>query len=381
MHNYSTVLSPFMSLSSLDTMNETAKVWQMEIPQLAFESEFLMNTLFCLSSHHLQTQMEKAGGDVVMQARQTDHYLDLALRGYRQSVSSINDFQNIEAILAASMMFLILTTTHYVMHVDGEMWVVSFLTLHAGMRSLESLWGKENLSRSSLYPLLGMGDRLSSESPFVPPILQELLNPLESPNLTPEQLYILYETLQCLGKLYNLLRSLTSRQAQVLLFMKIGAAGKEFQVQYVSLVKERLPQALVILAHYLSFLRIIAMHGFWGDNVMSDAKSIIYSLDPKWERFMETPTRIFCADSSLDHAAVIMELVHQLPGQPTTTDSAGGASSMGGGSVEDITDDSAPSESYGVEKLRHDLPIDLERRALRSSPPVQAASPSSQSLG
>jgi len=214
-------------------------------------------------------------------------------------------------VLAASLIMVVMATRHYVMHVEGDLWIVSFLGLHAGMQSLESVLGKEKLSQSSLYPLLCYDSKLAGD-PSVPPfVLQEMLGSQESSNLTGEQMRTLYDTVHCLGKLYVLLGAANSRQAQGQFFIKLMASGKVLPPHFVTMIRQRIPQALVVVAHYLCFQKIPTMHdGFLAENIQSDLTSILYGLEPRWRRYVEIPMRIL---PLRDGQEVTVQLLSQLP--------------------------------------------------------------------
>lgn len=341
MHHYSVVLSEQLALKGVD-LQDTTKVWQSEIPRMAFEQDFLMHAVLCISSHHMQTQLRLNGRDTTAQSRETYAYLDIALSGYRNAIMNLTP-NNIEAVIAAALILVVLATRHHVMYVEGELWVVSFLGLHAGMQSVQSYLGKEKLSQSSLYPLLSFDDKLAEDPVHIPSNLESMLRAPESVNLPADQLQTLYETLQALGRLYGLLEYAHSPETRGVFFIKIMASGKTFPASFVTLIRQRLPQALVLMMHYLSFLKIPALHGFVAETIHGDMNITLGILAPRWMHFCENPRLIY---SMTDPREVIMQLMLQLPqgmitlinNPPAPISLASSSPGQMGGRIEEFSD-------------------------------------------
>lgn len=347
MHHYCVSLSEQLALTSMD-LQGTTKVWQQEIPRMAFQHNFLMHALLCISSHHTQTMLRLQGADASPQSRETDFYLDIALSGYRTAIANLTP-GNIEAVIAASLIMVVLATRHHVMFVEGDLWVVSFLGLHAGMQSVQSVLGKEGLTQSSLWPLLAFDEKLAEDPTYIPQVFESMLSLPESASLPADQLQTLYASVQAVGKLYGLLESASSPQTRGQFFIKVMASGKMFPPSLVVLVRQRLPQAMVIMMHYLCFLKIPALHGYVTENITSDMNIAMNILQPRWMHYCETPRLIY---SMQDPHEVLMQLMLQLPqGLTTMMNSAPMSSSytsspMGhlGGRIEELSDGSVTSE-------------------------------------
>ena len=85
----------------------TNTVVEITIPQLAFEHEFLLDTLLGVTSAHMQHLRP----DVEV-CYQTDFYRVKALSGFREALSQITS-SNYEAIIVAGLLFVVLTLKGY----------------------------------------------------------------------------------------------------------------------------------------------------------------------------------------------------------------------------------------------------------------------------
>lgn len=96
LHNYST--STYMTLAR---RLEDYYLWQNTVPQLAFQSPFLMHGIFAISALHLASLHPERSNELILSASKHQH---IALQEFRAALSGEITKDNCNAIFAASIL-------------------------------------------------------------------------------------------------------------------------------------------------------------------------------------------------------------------------------------------------------------------------------------
>ncbi|RFU24770.1 hypothetical protein B7463_g11565, partial [Scytalidium lignicola] len=253
LHHYST--NTYQSL--VVGGGETMKVLQIRIPELAFESEsdFLMRGILAIASMHI----DYLNGRINDVCKPSDIYQMKAIRAFREVLSNQELINRApEAIAAMAALLLVMCRKTEPPH--EELNVLTWFGLFSGMGDLIMTWIPEGVSKSSIYPIFR---RTLSDLKSVPVVPSELINMLGS--ITPQDPDFLAlkdycKTLDSFGALYASLKDDGISDA---LSIRIVTWPSYVPKIILNSAKERRPRALVIVAYYLVFTKLIKNMWWW----------------------------------------------------------------------------------------------------------------------
>ena len=259
-------------------------VLRFTLPELAFENEFLMSGMLGIASLHRQRLLPDARDT----QKETDLYRFKALRSFRKVVGTVGpDSPNYEAALAMSILLVILCSQDYNPD-DGELTMVRWVVLYRGLSHIIMLKNNEGIQGTSVFPVFKRQITELKSEPVLPTILLNMLatvNPLD-PDY--EELPHYCEILDAMGMLYASLREdgLSNN-----LFIRVISWPSFGSDPFAKFARENRSRALVILAHYLVFIKLVK--GIWWIEGIADReiKAIGNIVGPKYASYMEVPLR------------------------------------------------------------------------------------------
>ncbi|KAL7914178.1 hypothetical protein GGI35DRAFT_236996 [Trichoderma velutinum] len=246
-----------------------------EIPQLALEHEFLMDTVLLVAMIHLaySEPMSRESLPIYL-------YRDQALRSFRQAVASIST-QNISAVRAASHLLAVISFAVDRVTKHSGIWVTNWLALTVGQRNFPSSQ-TDGRSTDSLYGSFG---DISLPAAVLPQI-QDIL-PKEEPDCDWRQRGTLYEVTESLGRLIAILEQ---PHEQLWLEKKIKAwAFDVVPREFLEMVQQGRHRALIILAYYLVLLNFLPATWIFQDAVSHDLAVIEESVGMEWRKYISIP--------------------------------------------------------------------------------------------
>ena len=280
MHFYS-----FFTWATLSTRQDepTNKVMGLVAPQLAFENDFLLNALLGIASAHRQYLNARPGGQ-----RETDDYRVKTLRGFRSALLNINP-KNYEAIVLTSLLLLVLSSRSNI-EGDDELCVVNWITLYAGVNVVVDLRHSAGMlaHQMCVMPMLQRTFAKVAEMPTVPSVLLKMLDCVKVDNPDFQYLRDYYAALGCLGLLYTSLRKdgLCPDHSQ-----RVISWPTLLPEEISNLARHHAPRALIILAYYLLFIKLLR-EAWWVDGVADrEIKVIAGMVGEEWRWTMEIPLR------------------------------------------------------------------------------------------
>jgi len=287
MHHYLTHTRYILTEHS--DMEHILRVWQEEMPQVAFTSDYCMHALLGFAAlHKAHLQPIEAP---MLRTCAVDH-LDKALRLYREHASPTTA-ENANAKFAFTWLVALFAyaVPPSVPPIDA---IVELFVLVRGIDTVLSetwFW----VSQGPFAPILnrGMGEAITLplEGYTLPEGMDFGLNHLDymlgvEPML-PEDRRICALILAEMKQIYeNVLKQ--SGQCSV---ASILCFPKQDSTPFSQMIKRRVPQALVILAYYCVLLDVLDnrwwIHG-WAARVLQD---ILSSLADEWQSWVEWPTQ------------------------------------------------------------------------------------------
>ncbi len=266
--------------------------WISNVPKIAFDNDALLNSMFAVAAlHTAKTNPED------FEAIHVYHkYLDLALREHSKDVAHLNRLNADAACLASSLIrlaaFAILQERSLVPYTPPIQWLETTRGAGNVFREAWKFIGDDvsSIASSAVQrtPILKDPEALFQESSR-----QDLLHLLREPRSEDtietwsadiEDAYS--STLSYIGSVQYLIRGGEKPQTVcrvLLLFPYL------IQKNFIDLIKEQRPRALVILAHYFGLLTRFKFIWFIGDTGPREIRAISAFLSEGWSDLMVWP--------------------------------------------------------------------------------------------
>ncbi|KAG0648030.1 hypothetical protein D0Z07_6063 [Hyphodiscus hymeniophilus] len=254
------------------------------LPELAFENEFLLNGMLGIASLHRQKLLPYPGES----KKETDLYRFKALSSFRKAVPSIRpDSPNYEAALVMSVLLVVLCSQDYNPE-DGELTIVRWIVLYRGLYHIMMIRSYSGITDTSVFPIFTRQLTELRTDPVVPTILLKMLAMVDVSDPDYAELPFYCSILDALGMLYA---SLRDDGPGLNLAVRVVSWLSHGSDPFAKCAKENRPRALVILAHYLVFMKLVK--GLWWYEGVADReiKAISNIVGPKYAPYMEVPVR------------------------------------------------------------------------------------------
>lgn len=249
---------------------ESLRVLQVRIPEIAFESEhdFLMNGILAVASMHIDYLKGNASDD----CEQTTLYRMRAIRTFREFLSS-HDIVNRPSEAAAAMGVFLLVVGR-IGEIPDQLRVMTWFGLFLGLSELIMTPSYPPPKESSIGPLFRRSLREVKSDPVVPSELIDMLRLItpDDPDFSALESYC--TALDSLGPLYSSLKDDGCSDA---LTLRILTWPSFVPKPVVDLARSGRPRALVLIAYYLIFTKLV-VNMWWWDPHMADQ-----DLDAVWE--------------------------------------------------------------------------------------------------
>ncbi|KAF4452331.1 Fungal transcriptional regulatory N-terminal [Fusarium albosuccineum] len=282
MHQYNT--STCFTMANNESLNT---VWQIQVPKLAFNHDFLLSGTLALAALHRSSLATTSSSESQFLVAAARHHGQRAIQSYIPALRSATD-QNCHAIFAFSIILASyhLATIRY--DHQGESSsdlldrLISVSRLLKGSITIAYRY-RYQLHIGPLSAMMGMG--LSSTDLFVLPdgprqSLNEVqYDALHTPDLPSARLDICLPALNSLAHLFRPVPDL----AEIIAWLAFGSE------EFSGLIASKDPLALVLLAHYAAALdmNIQVWHLKGLGTKMLDA--IMKVIDPQYAKYLDWP--------------------------------------------------------------------------------------------
>jgi hypothetical protein len=285
-----------------------------DIPALAFQNDYLMHCILGIASLHIEYVSPK---NPLHNPKAVFLHRGHAIAGFRKAIANISP-ANSNAILVTSLFLLMLGSADFPAPgtVGGGLWITNWLGLHAGIRAIIDQVGWQHVQGSSVAPVFSRG-----KEPFIVPAKLPLYlwDMLAGIDMSGPFSQTLSRALHALGSLYSIL---LSEGITYELFLKVSSWPASLPPDFTVAAKNLMPEALVILAFYLSFAKMLVGGGWWLNGIADQGIQAIESLlEPSWQYLMELPLMVL---KTADKEDIKTLLLSQLP-KDTTHDLERGA--------------------------------------------------------
>jgi hypothetical protein len=261
------------------------------------ESPFLMDTIFALSTLHMQHLNQQ------FDAQRALTYRVRSLHGYRKAIEEANpgDFP---ALLANSLLLTALSSENF-READGKhLYILDWLVVWKGIILVIKLVSKSTLIESGMkYLFFRPPIDLDRAAAFIPEKLLVMISTIKpgDPDYSYKEAY--YETLKYLGSLYmDLVQGPSS-----LMSLRVITIFTFVPREFIDIARSLQPRALVILAYFATFFKLVQSHIWWvegvGDRTIRD---ICTHIGLEWYDLLRAPFMALETQTSVQLASIIL---------------------------------------------------------------------------
>lgn len=288
----------FTSFSAEDSAFPVNSVMKNGLVQYAFNSPFLMDSIFALSSIHLQNM------GLHFNSGRALYYRAKSFEGYRKAVQTARP-EDYPALMANSLLMVAISSQVF-RDPDGKhLYMLDWMIVWKGIGLIIELIGLRTLIKTGLHSLFFRPKMdLEKAENHIPSQLLHMITSItpDDPEFSDRKSY--HDALKCLGSLFMHLREgfcpvMTLRISTIFTFVPTG---------YITLSRIKSPRALVILA-YLSIFYKIANDDLWwlagvGQRSLID---ICDYLGPEWHYLIASPLKAIHVNGPTELARLVLE--------------------------------------------------------------------------
>ncbi|KZL80332.1 c6 zinc finger domain protein [Colletotrichum incanum] len=271
-------------------------ILKIKIPGHAFESPFLMDCLLGTSALQLQHLKQDIAPSRVLR------YRARAFEGYRKAIEEGKP-ETFPALIATSLLLTALSSQMFREEGTKDLYIIDWMIVWRGIGLMIDMATPQTLWDSGLAELFMRPPiNLDESAKHIPNNLLFMISSIQPGDPDYEDVPIYYDTLKYLGSLYAELVHgfspiMTLRVVTWFTFIPKG---------FVELGREKRPRALVILAHYLMFMKV-AQNLWWIDGIGDrEIAGIVRYLGENWSEELAAPRLALLLDDQTDIARLIL---------------------------------------------------------------------------
>lgn len=272
-------------------------VMRTRIVQHAFQTPFLMQSLFALSSLHLQNLNQKIDQNRALAYRAT------SFEGYRKGVEEASP-ETFPALIANSLLLTALSSQVFRDPDGKDLYIIDWMVVWRGIGLMINFLGVDKLVSSHLSSLFYRPPiDLDASTYSIPNQLLFMVSSMSTDDIDYPDTQTYYATLKYIGALYYNLNLGLSPIMNLRIITWLTFIPREF----VELARQKRPRALIILAYYAVFLKI-ASSIWWLKGIgQRTLRDICRHLSPEWSHFLKDPMLAINIEDPFDLARVVLQ--------------------------------------------------------------------------
>lgn len=280
LHHYTAHTSPSIS-DALQLNHRGQSLLQVDLPNLAFQHSFLLDVILFVAMIHLSSS-DSAGLSTIL-------YRDSALRGLRQELAMVSS-QNRRAVTAAShLLGTVSFAADRVLDYQG-LWVSNWLALGRGTQSFQTSPETSGIRRrhdSGKAPFLAAGHFDDVPVPATMPQDLGRLLLIDEDDHDWSHRHTLFESAAGIA---NIIGSFSLPFHQRWTEFKVFAwAFSLVSSEFLAMVRQGRPRALVILAYYLVLLELLPRSWLFEGVAIHDMAQLEKMLSGDWQKYLDIP--------------------------------------------------------------------------------------------
>ena len=292
----------------VDGPNPVNDILKVKMVKVAFNIPFLMDSLFALSCLHLQSLDQDCdpGRALTYRAR--------SFEGYRKAVEEAKP-ETFPALIANSLLLTALSSQVFREDDTKELYIIDWMIVWRGIGLMVEMMGVDSLFNSGMSELFYRPPiDLEKAAAAIPNHLLFMISSIKPDDIDYAHIETYYDTLKYLGSLYSNLKEGLGPVMNLRIITWFTFLPRNF----VQLARERRPRALVIIAHYVAFIKIV-QNLWWlegiGDRSLDDISKY---LGPEWHHLFSVPRMARNVQGEIHVARIVLEDRNWIPPQPKT---------------------------------------------------------------
>lgn len=272
-------------------------ILKVDIPRIALSSPFLMDCLLATAA----LQLELMGQDI--DTYRAVRYRSHAFHGYRKAIAEAKP-ESFPSIIACSILLTNLASHMFREEGTEELYIINWMTLWRGISYVIDLVSPRRIWESGLAELFLRPCVDPNQSAFyIPGQLLSVVSSIGPEDLDYPHISTYYAALRYVGSLYfNLPKS-----SEPVMNLRILTWFTYLPESYVELCRKRRPRALIILAHYLVFIKLMDTM-WWTIGIGNrEIRGIISCLGTEWSSKLAIPRRALSIEGRLGIARLLLD--------------------------------------------------------------------------
>lgn len=271
------------------------RILKSTIPKFAFQSPFLMDCILGLSALHMQSL------NLPVPQSKAISYRARAFAGYRQAIEKANP-QDFPALLVCSLLLTALSSELFREADTKPLYIIDWMIVWRGIGLIFEIIPVDTLYHAGLEKLFSRpAFDLNQAALHIPNNLLFMVSSMKADDDDYVHNSTYYDTLKFLGGLYCELEAGFSPVLSLRIITWFTFIPKPF----VELARKHRPRALLILAHYLAFLKLVPNIWWLAGIGNRGIQDIIDALDPEWQQFLNVPAAAMQLSDKVELAKLI----------------------------------------------------------------------------
>ncbi|KAF3765955.1 hypothetical protein M406DRAFT_25035, partial [Cryphonectria parasitica EP155] len=266
-----------------------------QIVQFAFQSPFLMDCILGLSAQHMQFLHQPVPMSKALLYKQR------AFAGYRQAIERAEP-KDFPALLSCSLLLCALSSELFRQRDMRPLYIIDWMVVWRGIGLIFEMLPREVLFDSGLEKLFSRPVfDLNQGALHSPPNLLFMVTSIKEGDRDYPFTETYYNALKYLGGLYRELENGFSPVLSLRVITWFTFLPKDF----IELAKRRTPRTLIIMAHYLPFLKLI--NNIWWLSGIADRgiQDIMNYLPVEWHHLLNVPRTALQISDKVELAKLI----------------------------------------------------------------------------
>lgn len=271
------------------------RILKSTIPKFAFQSPFLMDCILGLSALHMQAL------NLPVPQSKAISYRARAFAGYRQAIEKA-DARDFPALLVCSLLLTALSSELFREADTKPLYIIDWMIVWRGIGLIFEIIPVDTLYDAGLEKLFSRpAFDLNQAALHIPNNLLFMVSSMKADDDDYVNNSTYYDTLKFLGGLYCELEAGFSPVLSLRIITWFTFIPKPF----VELARKHRPRALLILAHYLAFLKLVPNIWWLAGIGNRGIQDIIDALGQEWQHFLNVPAAAMQLSDKVELAKLI----------------------------------------------------------------------------
>ncbi|KAI0202550.1 hypothetical protein F4808DRAFT_65909 [Astrocystis sublimbata] len=281
---------------------------KIKLVEHAFRSPFLMETIKALTALHLRSLNQHVPNNKIIE------YQANAFQGYRVAIAKA-DPSDYPALLGCSLLSIGMSTQTFRDPNGQRLYIVEWISMWRGIGLIINLITEQGVLDSGLAPMFYRPPLdLEKAACYIPNDLLFMVTSIQPEDADYDCRDEYYEFLKFLGTLYL---ELIEDGIGAVLDLRIITLFTHCPYRLLQLAKLHRPRMLIIVAHWLCFVKIMQGSPWWTKGLTSQVDQIVEEVGESWAHMLTIPRIIVQTDDVVKMARLLSGNQRWRPGRRT----------------------------------------------------------------